>query len=504
MRRHSVYAILLILALGIPGCQQADKTGENAMHTILLPSPESPLIDFRIEFRVGSIHEPAGKEGLNELTAQTVAAGGTEDLTYEQVLEKLYPMAAAVQVQPGKEVTVFFATVHRDNLEAFWEIFSNLLLKPRFDENDFARNKDLQINYLKNVLRSTADEELGKVALEDFIYEDHPYGHPIAGRVKALEGLTLKDVQDFYRTHYLRSNVVIGLAGGYPKEFPQMVSDMLSTLPEGKVPEVKLPAPKPFQGIHVEIIEKPASATAISFGYPIGINRSSEDFVALFLANSYLGEHRTFKGQLMRHMRGDRGLNYGDYSYAEHFEEEPGTVYPLTNVPRRGQYFSVWIRPVAPQNAQFSLRAAVRRLEKLVSEGMTEEEFQDTRGFLLGYTKLWGQSASRRLGYALDADFYGIDRDYLGMLDRKIRALTLEDVNRVIRKHLQARNLKVVMVAEDAESLRKALVSDAPSPITYDTPKTPEVLAEDKEIIKYPLRIAADAVEIIPATEMFQ
>src|SRR5467141_4810535 len=103
-----------------------------------------------------------------------------------------------------------------------------------------------------------------------------------------------------------------------------------------------------------------APATAISIGFPIGVTRADKDFYALLVANSYLGEHRTFNGRLMNTMRGDRGLNYGDYSYTEIFIQDGGSTFPLTNIPRRQQFFSIWIRPVPPVNALFALRQATR------------------------------------------------------------------------------------------------------------------------------------------------
>jgi zinc protease len=504
MRSRATLGILTVLAAAAFAFLVPNALGGRAMSKILLPSPESPLVDFRIQFKVGSIHEREGQEGLNFLTAETVAGGGTQDLTYPEVLEKLYPMAANIGVHPGKEVTVFVATVHRDHLEEFWSLFSGLLLEPRFDETDFIRNQDLQLNYIKNVLRATADEDLGKVGLETFIYKNHPYGHAVEGTVKSLESFSLDDVKEFYKKYYTRKNILIGLAGGYPEDFPDRVSEDLSRLPGGGVPKVMLPHMRPIRGIQVQLIEKPASATAISIGFPIEINRSRGKFPALFFANSYLGEHRTFKGQLMRHLRGERGFNYGDYSYAEYFEEEPGTVYPLTNIPRRDQYFSIWLRPVAHQNAHFCLRGAIRKLDQLINEGMTEEEFELTKGFLLGYTKLWGQSMSRRLGYAMDAEFYGLDHDYLGWLDEEIRKLNVHKVNQAVQDYLQTNHMKVVMVTEDAASLKDALVSDEPSPVTYDVPMTDEILEEDKEIEKYHLEISKKSVRIVPAAQMFQ
>ena len=55
------------------------------------------------------------------------------------------------------------------------------------------------------------------------------------------------------------------------------------------------------------------------------MTRRDDDFYALAVANSYLGEHRTFNGKLMQDLRGKRGLNYGDYSYIEDFIQEGGS-----------------------------------------------------------------------------------------------------------------------------------------------------------------------------------
>jgi zinc protease len=87
--------------------------------------------------------------------------------------------------------------------------------------------------------------------------------------------------------------------------------------------------------------------------------RADEDFYPLMVANSYFGEHRTFNGVLMNELRGLRGLNYGTYSYIENFIQDGGSTLMLPNVPRRQQYFSVWIRP-AGRTQHASLRTPAR------------------------------------------------------------------------------------------------------------------------------------------------
>jgi hypothetical protein len=69
---------------------------------------------------------------------------------------------------------------------------------------------------------------------------------------------------------------------------------------------------------------------------------------------------------------------------------------------------------------------------------------------------------------------------------------------------LQYRNLQIVIVAKEAKALRDALISDAPSPIKYPTPRPAEILKEDEEIIKFPLRILPENVRVISGKTLFE
>jgi zinc protease len=82
--------------------------------------------------------------------------------------------------------------------------------------------------------------------------------------------------------------------------------------------------------------------------------------------------------------------------------------------------------------------------------------------------------------------------------------LTVGDVNAAIERHLQYADLKIAIVTGDAAGLSDALASGQPSPIAYPSPKTPEILAEDREIAAYPLDIPADRIAAVPVTEVFQ
>ncbi len=469
---------------------------------VLLPVKNDPTISFRIWFKVGSQNDPKGKEGLAEIVSAMLTQAATKKNNYEQILEKLYPLAASYNATINVEMTVIYGRTHRDNLKEYYPLFIDAILEPAFKEEDLNRIKSQALNYLENTLRYANDEELGKAVLYNEVFAGTPYGHITTGTIEGVKSITLDDVRTFYQTYYTRQNVVIGLGGGYEPALVEQLKMDLNRLPAGKVTEVLKPSSKKLDGFHVTIVEKEAPATAISMGYPIDILRGKKDWYALAIANSWLGEHRNSSSHLYQVIREERGLNYGDYSYIEHYPNGGVLQLPPQNVCRRVQLFEIWIRPVPNETRHFALRAALREYKKLVENGMTQGEFDLTRNFLKKYVLNYAQTTMERLGYALDDRFYGIQGSHLQLFIEMMDKLTLWDVNEAIKKYWQYGLMQIAIITKDAASLRDALIHDTPSPITYATPKPNAVLKEDVEIAKFPVKVKPENIKIVPLNEV--
>ena len=475
------------------------------MKTVILPSRGAPFVSIRFAFEAGSRDDPAGKEGLAAITGALLAEGGTRSLTYEELLGRLYPMAAGIGVQVERDMTVVHGTVHRDHLDRFYALIREVVVEPRFDTKEFERLRDDQSNALVAGLRAVDDEGFGMEALSSLLFHGHPYGRPVDGTVRGIAALERRDVRDFHAARFTRDALTLGLSGDVPDGFVERVASDLLALPEGGAPRATRPFAIPRGGFEALVVVKPARAWAISLGHPLAITRADDEFFPLFLANSYFGEHRTFNGVLQAKMRSERGLNYGNYSYVEHFVQDGASTFPLPNVARRQQAFAVWVRPVAAEHAHFAIRLAVRELRRFVRDGLTPEAFEETRAFLLNYSKLWVQTPSRRLGYAMDGAFYG-RKSLVDELADRLPLMTVEDVNAAVRRHIDPDNLSVAVIADPtgAQAFVDALVSDTPSPIVYATATKPEVLAEDRLIAVEPLPIDRARCRIVPAEAMFE
>ncbi len=469
---------------------------------VTLPPGKSPVVAIRLLFRAGATDDPAEHLGITSLAATLMAEGGTQSLTNVALKEKLYPWAASISVQVDADATVFSATVHKDHVSAFVPVLTEVLTQPRWAIEEFERLRRDAIDDLEKRLRTSDDEALGKAALANLLYGEHPYARYDRGSVAGLKSLTVDAVKAHAARVFTKARLTIGVSGGWPADLPMSLQDSLAALPDG-APQPALPSVPAASPTRVLIVEKDAPAVAMSLGATVPFDRRDPDFFALMVGLSAFGEHRQFHGRLMQRMREERGLNYGDYAYGEHFVQAGWSTFPEVNVPRRAQYFSIWVRPVQPSDARFALRLALHEYDKLLKDGLTPAEVERAGRFLAGYTRLWEKNAQRRLGIGLDDAWYGTP-DRLTRFRSALPTLTAEAVNAALRKHLPpVQGLRIALVSKDAAALRDALVESAPSPKTYNSEKPKALVDEDAVVSTRPFGLTAEQIRIVPVGSMF-
>ena len=495
-----------------------------AQEVVELKQPNSSKLIVKFMFKNGSMSDPQSKEGLTYTTAQLITQGGTGKMTFGDIQDKIYPMAARYYSSVDKEVTIFTFEFHKDWMDQFYPIMIGLITDPSLTQTDFDRVKVNQQAYVDQIIRASSDEEYSKKALEDFLFRGTNYQHMVQGKSVSVASISLEDVKNYYKNFFTKNNLLLGIAGNYPESFLEKIKTDISKLPDTNpeipsAPEIKMP-----DGINVEIISKEgAFGSAIFAGYRLSITRANDDFAALMVANSYLGEHRKSYGKLYQMIREQRSMNYGDYSYIEWYDNGGGNMLPPSGVPRHSNYFALWIRPVqiAKQlkmqyeelkdvnigHAHFALRMALREIDKMIKNGISKEDFEATRNFLQSYIKLYIKSPDQQLGYLMDSKMY--DREnYIEELGKLLSNLTLDDVNNAIKKYFQIDNMKIVIVTDvsEAEPLAESLRNNTPSPMSYSNlvkaGLSEDILKEDASTENFTLNVKN--VTIVDSKDTFK
>ena len=477
---------------------------QKAQFTVLDKTNDSPLIDVNFLFYTGAAADPAGKKGVAALMARMLTQGGSQTRSYQDIQQGLYPLAGEFSSQLDKEMMSFTGRVHKDNAESWYQLISDQLLNPGWREDDFKRLKKELIDSIESGLKASNDEELGKEVLYSELYNGHAYEHYNSGDLSDLDTITLDDVKAFYQAQLTQAKLHLGITGALSNDLKKKMFADLARLPAGKEKRLNIAKAPLLKGHHATIVEKSAQSTAVSFGFPIDTIRNNKDWAALWLVRSYFGEHRSSNSYLYQQIRQARGMNYGDYAYIEYFPRGMFQTKPDANLGRSSQIFQVWLRPLRSNNdAHFATRAALYELDKLIENGMSEKDFQATRNYLTNYAPQLVASQDQQLGYALDSEFYQTD-EFVKYVREQFAKLSLADVNRVIKANLQTDNIHYVFISADGEDMKQRLLSEQVSSLEYNSDKPAALIATDKVIENYKLKLPSKNVKVLAVDTVFE
>jgi zinc protease len=428
-------------------------------------SPGSPLVALRFTFRVGSQDDPPGKEGLAALTAEVVARGGSRGITSDQILDRFYPVAASLSADCRKEVTVFAGVIHHNAIPQYVPLVGAILTVPRFDPDDFEWIRAAALARIAP-LPTQDDEELARSVLEAGVYSHHPYGHPVAGTVAGLRAITLDDVKEFFRAHYTRDALLLGIAGDVAQrdiDYVRMHLGMMSSAPSQPV---TLPPAGPAAGLAVILIQRPAGSgpTTLTLGFPVTLTPHDDDLAALAVAQSYLERRWRSSDELAAsppETDDDPSTLVADADRGE-----PPTLLDAAD-PRRQRLFAIAIPPRSTALAAAALRDALDDLDRLAREGLSDAEFAAAREVLLHATRLRAQSLAWRLADAMEAAFQWHQDP--GEAERRLTQLTAAGFNAAVRRHLAPAGIRVSVVTAEPEEFASALRSDVTMPSPRQT-----------------------------------
>jgi zinc protease len=469
------------------------------LRVVEVKKPGIPVIHFKVVIKSGSMDDPKGKEGLAYFTANLLRRG-TKSYSREEIEEMLDFISANLDIRTEKEVIVISGTTLKENLDKFYQIFTEVILDPTFPEEEVEKMKIDQINAIENIKQD--DSELSAQVFENLLFRGHPYGHLIQGRGSSVKSFTREDAIDFYEKHFLRNNIILGIAGDFDERIKNAFINDIAQLEEGKLSPDETTLPQ-LVGKRVLLVEKEGRAqTQLRIGHPLTITRKDPDFIPLYLANTYLGRHRESLGRLYQTVRLERGLSYGAYSYAEHFQQAGWSKLALPNIPRRVQYFSMWTYPKSI-NAKFAIKLTLKELADLVNQGIEKEAFDFIKNFEKNHLPFELETPERKLGLLMDEEFYG-NFGFWKNFEERVENVTAEQVGKAVRKYLSTENIAIVALVSDGEEFKRELLSNE-TQIEYPSGVDPNALkSADEKIESFDLNLKPENFKIVKVAELFQ
>jgi zinc protease len=408
---------------GVPVAEIVSPSGVRAW---LVSDSTVPMIVVRAYWRGGSASQPENLSGVTTMMADmlTEGAGDMDADAFKERLETLNMSLGFGADWDGVGMTL---TTLSENRDAAFEMARLALTAPRFDAAPMERIKRQMLVNIRQ--RETNASYVANLALDQALYPDHVYANRTSR--ESVGRITRADIQARRAAVINRATLRLTIVGDIDAGTAgRLIDSTFGPLPMGEPPpeppDAALRAPSPLI-----VRELPQPQSLILFAAP-GIQDEDPDWIPLTVANYILGGGG-FSSRLMNEVREQRGLVYG-IGTTSSVREHAALI--------RGSAQS--------ENGDVAEALAATRAEmaRLYAQGATQQEVDDAITFLTGSFALDLDSNAKIATVAHAYQVAGRDVSYINRRNDLIRAVTLEDVNRVIRRLFDPEAFTFVVVGE--------------------------------------------------------
>jgi len=404
---------------------------KNGLTVLLLEKHGVPMINLFAIVKTGSTADPVGEEGLASITAGLLRKG-TKARTAQQFAADLDFIGGEFEADAGADYSSVSSEFLTKDLARGLELFSDALLHPTFPQ---AEVEKLLAQSIDGVRGAKDDPQQVLSAYYDgYLYGTHPYGRPSGGDEVSLQRIKRDAIVKLYETSYAPGNTLLAVAGEFNgAEMRKKLEEVFGEWPARTVAPVQIAATPPAKGKRLLLVDKDdATQTYFAFGN-VGIARNDPDRVAIRVVNTIFGGR--FTSELNEALRVESGYTYGASSFFDS-RKAPGPF---------GIFSFTKNETTTP-----AIDLALRVLEKLHKDGVTEEQLKSAKSYIKGQFPP-NIETSRQLAQIIAShEFYGLGDEEINQLEARVDAVTPEVAKQVIQKHFPAENLVFVLIGKSS------------------------------------------------------
>ncbi|HUJ88898.1 MAG TPA: pitrilysin family protein [Syntrophorhabdales bacterium] len=402
---------------------------------VLLVSEEHslPFVVFQMLVDAGSRLDPAGKEGLANLTAKGLLLG-TARQNANAMNEALDFMGASLNSSAGQDYAAIELQVLKKDLEKGFGFFIDALMSPIFPEQEIQK----EVIKILGAIQSADEQPMGlaEKTFRKTLFPQSPYGHPIEGTRESVSKLTReRDVLQFYRAFYRPNKAILAIVGDITVE--EVKAKLISALAKWPANEVEAGAFNATyaKGPQTIKINRQITQANIVLGN-VGVRRDNPDYYSLSVMNYILGGGG-FGSRLTEEIRVKRGLAYSVVSFfgAEKYQGS----------------FQIVMQTKNP-SAREAIDLALKEMELIRKEPVSEGDLRRAKAYLIGSFPLRIDTQSKLANFLAQVEYHGLGLDYPERYPSLINSVSREGVLRVGRAYLHPEQVILVVVGNLKEA----------------------------------------------------
>ncbi len=387
-----------------------------------------PIVSMQVVFQNGGSISNDRFAGLSRAVSKMYGEG-TKSLGSSEFAKKLDAKAIHISANAGAETFVFELSCLKEHLDEGVQALSDLLNEPNLTEKSLEQIKTVTLGEIER--KSTDFDYVAGTTLKALLFKNTVLANPPIGTKESISSLQLKDIKAFIDEHIVTSRAICVVGGDVSAEEATVnLKKILATLNKGKTSELAHFEVNPK--IQEEIVRKKTEQAYVYFGSPFDMKVGDEEYYKARVAIFVLGSSG-FGSRLMEEIRVKKGLAY--------------SAYGRVHVNRSNAYFSGYLQ--TKLESQDEARKSVNEVIKsFVDNGVTQEELDHAKKFLLGSEPLRVETLSQRLNRTFMDYYKGAPLNNSQLELEKIDALELSDLNDFIAKHKEILNLSYAIVTQ--------------------------------------------------------
>jgi len=353
---------------------------------------------------------------------------GTEKYTAGDIARSIDRVGGQHNAATNREYTCYYINVVSDYLELALEIISDMYYNSLFDTEEREKEKNVIVEEIR-MYEDTPDEFIHDFFMEKML-QGNPLSHSILGSIEGIGKTSRESITTFYNSHYVNNNAILAIAGNFDSD---KAADLIKTY-FGNERNIILPVSAVEVGVPARIsrehMEKDLEQVHFCMGLE-GIKRGDEDRWGLYILSTILGG--SMSSRLFQNIREKEGISYSIYSFHSSYVD--------------CGVFGIYCATL-PEKFALTVDLIMKECKKMFYDGITKDEFQDTKTYMKGNLALSLESNEVRMSQlARNEMTYGRYFDFNDIV-KIIDKISLDDYMRVCDKIFRDKTLSLVSVGK--------------------------------------------------------
>lgn len=380
-------------------------------------------VSFGVWVKAGSRNETKENNGIAHMTEHMLFKG-TQTKTAGEIARITAKLGGNLNAYTSKECTSYYCKTLPALLEPTIEVIADMVCHSAIREEDLENEKAVVCDEI-DMYKDSAEDYVHEV-LQKKVYKRNSLGFLISGKKKNVKGFSSEDIRIFMDKYYTGKNMVISVAGCFePEKTLKLIKEYFGELKPGQQ-NAESDTPKYYKTEFVKY--KDIEQLHMNLVFP-AVSFLDKDRYAITLLNNILGGD--VSSRLFQELREKRGLTYNICSYGSSFYDTGLLhIYAAMN----------------PSQQDFILDLIQQIIEDMGTFGVRMEELQDAIQQTVVEMTLGQDNSAGRM--SSNARMLMFEKKMTSFEDaiRKIKSVSLEEINSVAKKYLQIEKMSMGIV----------------------------------------------------------